>query len=507
MSVEPLSDAGGVRPVTARWVVTGDLVLDSAAHVGSGRGTGDGPDMVLLRDAREGRPLLPGTSLAGALRCHLADVLGGYRSDEAPAVARLFGAARAPRRRHGRQRGGAPAVARLFGAARSEDAGTQSPLIVFDSLGILPDGQAAEIRDGVQIDVARGTAAEHKKFDLEVAPAGTRFPLRFDLIVPDAGVEAELVSLLVASLNGLMAGDLSLGARRSRGLGAVHATDWRAIRHELTSREGWIGWVTSDPEAPIAGGLPGAASPAAACRRAFPGLDLRDQEDRRRRLVVVADLSVRGGLLVRSAPTSADAPDAVQLQSGGRSVLPGTSVAGALRSRALRIARIVRAAKGDAEWWVDRLFGPRTEGVSGRDAYEHRASHLRVSEGPLHNGTGLRIARVRIDRFAQGVVPGALFDEEPEYGSAIRITFELRDPQPGEPGLLYLVLKDLLAGDVIIGGTGSVGRGVLCGAADVRTETGERIRLDPQGDTGPANQIDHAIQEFWELDPLRGPHE
>ena len=40
--------------------------------------------------------------------------------------------------------------------------------------------------------------------------------------------------------------------------------------------------------------------------------------------------------------------DATHISSGDRAVLPGTSLAGVLRARALRIAQVVRNGKGDA---------------------------------------------------------------------------------------------------------------------------------------------------------------
>lgn len=474
-----ISDPGGVRPVVARWVITADLVLESPAHLGGG--TGDVADMVLLRDTRDGRPLLPGTSIAGALRSHLADVLGGYRSGEDKRVARLFG------------------------ASRSDEVDEQSPVIIFDSLGVVPEDHAIEIRDGVQIEAASGTAEDRKKFDAEVLPAGTRFPLRFELIASDSGAEAELVNLLVTALSGLASGDVTLGARRSRGFGALRTESWRAVRHDLSSRHGWLGWLLSDGEVPIAQDIERANNARAACLRAWPGLHVVDYGDQRRRVVIDAELASRGGLLVRSAPTGPDAPDAAHLQSAGRSVLPGTSLAGVLRMQALRIARLARADAGDPDQWIDRLFGPRMEGVTGMGSQALRASRLRVSESLVEQGTRMRPARVRIDRFTQGVVPGALFDEEPEHDARVRVRLELRDPQPGEKGLLFLLLKDLLDGDLSIGGTSAVGRGVFTGTARVCLEDGKSIRLDLTGlSDDEIAVIDREIHELWDSPALGG---
>lgn len=475
---EPISDPGGARPVSARWVITADIVLESAAHLG-GKG-GDAADMVLLRDARDDGPLLPGTSLAGALRSHLADVLDGYRSTEDERVARLFG------------------------GARGDDSGAQSPVVVFDSLGSLPEGRAVEIRDGVQIDAARGTAEDHKKFDLEILPAGARFPVRFDLVVPEPAGEADLVSLLCTSLSGLALGELSLGARRSRGLGALRTENWRAVRHDLSSRDGWIAWLMSDAETPIAKDAEKGSDARAVCLGAWPGHEIAALEDRRRRIVVIAGLSSKGGLLVRNAPTEPDAPDATHMESAGESVLPGTSLAGVLRARAMRIARLVRDDKNDAELWVDRLFAPRMEGVTSSDSRALSASRLRISESVVQEGTRMRPSRVRIDRFTQGVVPGALFDEEPEHGGRVRVRIEIRDPKPGEKGLLFLLLKDLLGGDLPVGGTSAVGRGVFTGTARVCMEDGKSIRLDlTEPKDGDVEDIDREIDELWSSPALR----
>ncbi len=50
---DPMVGPGDVRPVMARWVITGVLVLESASHLGSGE-EGEAVDMPLLRDRLEG---------------------------------------------------------------------------------------------------------------------------------------------------------------------------------------------------------------------------------------------------------------------------------------------------------------------------------------------------------------------------------------------------------------------------------------------------------------------
>lgn len=466
-----LAGPGGVRKISARWVFCADLVLVSPAHFGGGGD--DLADMMLLRDARSGLPLLPGTSIAGALREYLQTVLAGhaYRiGDE-----RFTEDSR---------------VEMLFGGAKGDEEGSQSPLIVFDSVVRPHDeklGVPTEIRDGVHIDGPSGVAADHKKFDYEVLPAGTTFPLRFELLISDLDREAELVNLLVTCLDGLRPGEIAFGARRTRGFGRVRARDWRVHRFDLTTRDGWLTWLCTHPEEPFPAGSPArretAKSVRTAVREVFGERLPGELEDKRSRVLVTAELEVAGPMMIGSPGSEADDPDRTHIHSGGKPVLPATSLVGAMRNRALRIARLVRDEYGDAEAWVDRLFGyvpaEETDQVDGVEGFDKnavgaevsrlaRSSRLIVSEGIIENGESYRPTRVSIDRFTQGVVKHKLFDEQPHHGGTVRVNFELRDPYPGELGLLLLVLKDLFDGDLPLGGTTGIGRGLVKGTGTLR---------------------------------------
>jgi len=464
------------RRLRARWVVQATLELQTAAHLG-GEPTDGTLDAPILRDRLEDLPLLTGTSLAGALRSHLTDVLGGYGCD------------------------GHPRVQALFGMERGQNEGDQSPLIVFDSLGSLPGG-ATEVRDGVAVDPATGTAQEHKKFDLELLPAGTIFPLRVELLVPerhDRRDEEALLGLLAATLGGLRpAGGVTLGKRGSRGLGEVACRGWCAGRFDLSDAAGWLAWLASDHDAPLPASTQEAEDPIAALRRAAGDLDIPNVGDERTRVVMEASLRLRGPLLIRSPGTDPAAPDVAHLTSAERPILPGTSLAGALRTRLLRIARLVREQQQDGDRWVGRLLGPRHQAGAIQRPGDLWASRLRIAERPIADGRRVRASRVRIDRFTQGVVAGALFDEEPQDGGATTIRLELRDPEQGEVGLLLLGLKDLLDGDLPLGGTTAAGRGVVEGTLTVTLQDGAALHLRPGGADDPRSleRANEWIDEF-----------
>lgn len=491
MSENPLNDALPARGLIARWVIRGTLTLETAMHLGGEEG--ERVDMSVLRDPLSGDPLLPGTTLAGALRDALADHLAGYRQEEPSEVAQLFG------------------------GARGSDDGDQSPLIVFDAIGELSGEYGVEIRDGVAISPPTGTAEDHKKYDFEVLPAGTRFPVRVDLLVPaphdgkKVTPEKALLESLAAALNAFSYSDSSFGARRSRGLGCVSAL-WAARRFDLSSDVGWLKWILSNHCEPFA------ANPDQSCIRTAIEAAAPDSmkplsipEDNRSRVVIDLDLKVVQDILVRSPGTEPGASDVSHLNSGGRAILPGTSLAGVMRSQALRIAKLVREKQKDADTWINCLFGPRFEGRRPSAGSEMHASRLRIGEATIDNGRSRRQTRVAIDRFTGGAADTALFDEQTEVGGQAAVRLELRNRKEGELeglGLILLVLKDLLDGTLPVGGTSSVGRGVLRGHATVTwQETGKPPRsakVEPGAPpTGEASdKIDRAIQAFRNAKPF-----
>lgn len=432
--------------VVARIVVEGDLVLETPAHFGGGA-SGDPLDLPLLVDPLDGRsPLLTGASLAGALRAYLCRE--GY--DDGTAVDLLFGT-----------------VKRRGGNADGEE-GFPSRLIVDDSRGEAP---GREIRWGVSIDPRWRTAEAGKLFDMPFWQAGTRFPLRFELLLwdEDETNEGRLRLLLATALHALGSGEIALGARKTRGFGRARVKAWRVREYDLGTVDGLLAWIDRG-DRPLADVTPveevgvalnvGSLPP---CRRAVLRLE--------------AGFLLQGSLLIRSGGYAGEeSPDMVHLCSrhpdgGDRPVpvLPGTSLAGALRARALRIARTLEGgsggedlAGGRSRQMIDGLFGPEI-----RPDVRPRASRVIVLETPVAGGRmDLVQSRVSIDRFTGGARAARLFDEQPLFSgekAEVKVALRVDGPQPHEVGLLLLLLKDLWTGDLPLGGEIGVGRGRLDG--------------------------------------------
>ena len=422
------------RKIIERVLIKGTLVLETPTHLGNGDAEAL-TDMPLLLDEGTGKPLLTGTSIAGALRAYTREFQHGY----------------------GRAEQDKDRARQLFGAVRGKES-VQSWLLVDDALGKETPG--VEIRDGVAIDAATRTAEDKKKFDIELLQAGTTFELSLELLLSEDNQGEALLQTLALALRGLEQGEIGLGMRKHRGLGQCRVTEWRARRYSVVEKSGLLAWLDDD------------ASNEQQGQEIYKLLGIEAAvPDARESFSLDATFALESSLLIRSGSGTPDGPDMVHLQSyrDGESVpiLSGASLAGAVRARAQRIVNTV-LPEGAAQKLVTGMFGPRME-----NGDKPAGSHVITYETEVKGNLDLVQTRVKIDRFTGGAYPQALFSEQPLFGgpeSEVHVQLELRSPQTAEIGLLLLVLKDLWTGDLPLGGESSVGRGRLAGRAATLTQ-------------------------------------
>jgi CRISPR/Cas system CSM-associated protein Csm3 (group 7 of RAMP superfamily) len=428
------------RRIVKRIIVYGKLVLETPTCLGSG--DAESPtDMPVLRDSVSDRALLTGASLAGALRNYLWEYKNGYNQ-----------ALDKPLDKSVKE-----LADLLFGGARSDDDGDQSPLIVDDALSSsIP---VIELRDGVQIVSNTGTANDGAKYDLEFIAAGTEFKLGFELLIEQEHDEAQLCQALTLALRGLENGEISMGTKKRRGFGRCQVTEWQVWKFDLRQDQDRTAWLMFDHA------TRDIAAPQPSIVQAL-GLTL-EQADCRDRFCLHATFALDSPILIRSGQNAIGlAPDVVHLKSWRsgadtpQPILSGTSLTGVMRHRAERILNTL----GKSTAMLKQIFGFVDEDKLAEPA---RASRLVVHESVVAGKThDLVQNRVAIDRFTGGAYHGALFSEQPVFGTnetTVNLELELRNPKDEEIGLLLLLLKDLWTGDLPVGGGRSIGRGRLKG--------------------------------------------
>ncbi len=451
MVLERAKESKNRRALTARWIVTVEVQLLTAALIGSHEA--DNCDMTFERDIR-GRLPLHGTTIAGALRNIINDHLLGYRNKQDAAD-----------------------VLELFGDLDKHE----SPLIVFDTASEQTAVPAA-IRDGVRIEPATSTASDGLKYDRELALPDLRFPLRFDLLVGEGMDETRLLNALLLALDALCPAPhrwtLHLGARRTRGLGEMQRVpdSFRAVRFDLTTPAGWKDFARSAYGlTPLASQAAGATTPQAALKNAWAGFQISEMPDARKHLSIRCTFQLASTLLIRSPGQQPDSADAIHLTEQGRQIFSGTSFVGVLRGQCNRIINTLNPSlnphsekiNGDqGTLLLDSLFGVAPERV--RSDNPPTGSRLFVSEAAIEGGKVHRQTRVKIDRFTGGAIDTALFDEEPAVGGEVTFHLWVQNPSDAETALVLFALRDVLEGMVAFGGGVAGGRGILIGDAQVQ---------------------------------------
>lgn len=435
------------RRISERWIIRGTLELLTPAHFGGGDFTSM-LDMPVLRDAVDGSALLPGTSTAGALRNYLCIRQYGYAQPE-PA--------------------GSPGEA-LFGFQHGE-IGAQSWLVVNDSFCANP---LISTRDGIERDPKTGTVLAQKKFDFETLAQGSVFQLSFELQTQDKNRD-ELLSALAVALQGLERGEIALGGRKSRGLGKCKVTGWEVIRYELNQRAGLESYLRRDESQK----KPGTA--IAEIFHQFLGKAFLPENinkiDARKCFEISADFAIKDSLLIRSGGERAKAPDFVHLawknpDGSSTPILSGSSLAGALRQRS---RRIIQRLSGDLDL-IDEIFGHSPVNTNELPT----SSRLWVTENALENpASPLVQTRIKLDRFTQSVMTGALFNMEPVFArkgnqTLVKVVMRLLESTgdtnfEARAGLLLHLLRDLWVEDLPLGGEVSIGRGRMKGLKAVIT--------------------------------------
>jgi len=443
--------------VKGKLLLRGRLEVISPLIIGSGAGQHD-IDITVLKDDK-GRPYIPATTLAGVWRHYF------YKNADTRDVSRkqseyFWGSDKATK----------------------EDDKYQSAFFLSDLT--TEDRVNIRVRDGVKIS-SKGTAVDKGKFDYEVVEPGITFNLRMEVTLRREHDKKVFQKILATLVKALEDGNISIGAMTTKGFGRCRLTDKRYYDLDFSRKSDVVAWLGNslgpEQERPL---------------ETDHGFEVNSRD-----FIIDAILAIKTSLIVRSYSGAPEAPDAVHISSNGMPVLPGTSLKGAVRRRAVTI---INTLGGDGQHAVRKLFGWVDDRGQTREKYKSRVI---VEETPVENVVQEIQSRIRIDRFTGGVQQTALFDTTPLWPAApdqkmVHIKLTIKDYAEWEAGLLLLILKDLWAGDLPVGGEKSIGRGVLSGLA-ARISFGNKTVMVRQGANGrldicndDAEELEKFVQAF-----------
>ncbi len=396
-------------------------------------GGADGDTELVLTNSK-GRPMIQGSSLAGAMRAWVQQTHGTAMAEA------------------------------LFGSQKRA-----GHLIVSD--GMFNKDFEQSVRPRLKIDPKTGSAAEGQKFDLAQINAGASF--HFTLTWLGQGDNTAERGALEETLAALNEGEIYLGGQKSNGFGRV-ALAVKKQTYDMKQEQGRTAWLQMEASeredmAPPKENSENILTLPSLTKRNRVTFTLTGTADS----ILVKSSAVEydeenhsytRNLMERKHPLPPESADGKQEQEKqevrGTPILPGSSVKGAVRAQAERIAQ-----RTGREALVEELFG---RGSIETD--NGKAGRLRFEDAKLEEAQPQKITRIRINRFTGGVIRAGLFKEEPLKS---KVTLTITAPADCKEGcaLLLYALRDLGLGLYNLGSGGAIGRGYL----NVKTLTAESV--------------------------------
>lgn len=416
------------------------IELTSSLSIGSGENVHTDHDVLL--DV-EGNPYVPGTAVAGVTRHAIAEA-GMLRPRD---VEKVFGRV---------------IINDREGTDDHVEYARESRVVTYD-VHLMARQEKGRVvitnRDMVKLDEYR-TAVDSAKFDMEVLEPdviGTVLieenrPMSDDGETSYVAEDRDPLLMIAQVWN---AGMIRLGAKTTRGYGAIRVIRTQRAEFNLQDADGVNQWLDFDPLARGDYGWEDWQIENVTCGEICLTLGLRP----------VGGLSIRR-YVTNYKGTNADKLDSEQMTyANGDPVIPGTTWAGAFQHAVQGCLKDKKAVK--------KVFGD----VVGE---QKTRSAIYFSESRVH-GMGLSkkiLTRVAIDRLTGAAVQGALFTERVAYGGQTELVIRIKRNAPGYTerfqNALAAAVVDLHEGFLAVGGETSIGRGLF----EVTSVNGEKARQD-----------------------------
>lgn len=423
----------------------GTCKAESALKIASGASEESDSDVLLNS---EGLPYIPGTSLAGALYAALVEK---SNLDNI----KLYS---------------------FWGRDNSRESHLD-----IAHCNLVSEKVIIEFRDGIAINQQTQQTQKNAKYDYQVIPAGVEF--NYSIVVNDTGEEG-ISKDLASYVAKIFEQGILIGGHKNKGKGLLKSIGANHRHFDFTQEKHVYEWIDRDFED---GGEKFNPDPTVELKK--PGF------------MVSGSFKIPNALIIGSAASANNSKsDKTHLKSGGKYILSGTALKGALKARARIIANTI--GMNDTEKMLDDLFGRKSENQEKIPEKKKKrlSSRFMCNEPFIERGAESIQHRIKIDRFTGGTIKGGLFDSEPLWGGTIaNLSFSVNDPTKEEVELLLLVFADLFRGDIVFGGEKNIGRGVIKGKKALISIHGKEFPIPATEGNQSFEELDEYVEELSNL--------
>ena len=347
----------------------------------------------------DGKPFIPGSSLAGAMRDYLKLDFG-------------------------------------LGSIEGDMSSFYISDLTFDEV------LSRSVRDGIRLDEHKQTI-EGAKYDMEVIDAGAKGSFYMELIIREKTDESKYMNQWRTIISGFHDQDIRLGMKKTRGYGECEILSVSEKVYTAENIKEYVDAYKTETYENLA--------------------DIKESVwDKPSNLFtnIMVPLELKGGISIRTYSAKKGEPDYSQITGKNKkAVIPGTSISGALRSRMSQFLKDdMKVETEKVDQLISDLFG--LEG--SREAQGHK-SLIRFSENTLEGAKGLQMTRAAISRFEFSSFDGGLYTEKTYVNGKVNLKIQIENCKDWMIGLLLVALHDLQHGYLAVGGQTAIGRGIFEG--------------------------------------------
>ena len=422
------------------------IKVKSPLRISTGKDDGI-TDMLILKD-KYGQAFIPGTSIVGVLRNYISDIYGEKIENI------------------------------IFGNVNKNNE-NQSLIRISD---VKLNNVKIIHRDGVAIDDITNVSKDKAKYDFEMIERGAEGLLNIEITVRKKFKDVD-IDEVAKTIAYILDTGMNIGALTTKGYGKIQIKKKPTPFYifDFSKDEdawAWLEYLDGNiNKVPVK--YDDAKSNIISDFRMRIGLSLKNSM-----IIATTDfqeeLSKESNIKIR----------AVQLKSGEDYVIPGTSIKGVIRNRAINILRNLSNYKNEENVvsFIDNLMGHGKK-VDSEGNNKLLRSRLHVNEIYLKKNKFIskKQPRTKIDSFTGGVFYGNLFGDEPIWQidrakTMISINLRIKRCTELEAGLMLLILKDMWLGNLAIGGGKSIGRGVFSGNNCLINYRGNTFKIERENE-------------------------
>lgn len=399
----------GARYVTKFYV---DIKNIGPLHIG------EGEDSILI-DKDSNKALMPGTSIAGALKAYVRETFSESIANK------------------------------IFGSESSD-----SKLYVYDSIS---DKVTFEQRPSLKINPSMESNFKGHKFDRYYIGPGQHFTLTLKLMASSISEKEEACEILLNCFKAIHEKQIVFGGYKTAGAGQFEVKKVSYAEFDLHSADGLFKYLRGvEDKVDITSKVY-----SIELKEAFADLELICSS--------ISPILIKG-----QSSLDSDEPDEENIKnSENKFIIPGSSIKGVLRAHCRRILNYF-----GQENLLTEIFGSESD-VKDNKVHGRFYSSDAIIDNEKCNKMYFRI---KINKFTGGVINGALVKSKPVEGEiSFKFKYKLSGDETKDDSvvaLLILALRDIATGDVPIGSGSSVGRGRVCGSTINLKYKGQKVTID-----------------------------